>query len=190
MKKRTQIKAELADLAENIGSKSNTEAASAVLELYKEFALLAAEEHIQVQINDIKEDLKAQLQARIAAIQSQTEVVPKETALKNASYEEDNQLSLVDVAEEIEKEKAAKAAESDTDKLVLKEDIGIDDVEIDEEEITLHENQSSYIPIGSKHRLSNPGKITLKLIEVQSGSYLGEDDIERFEDNYGRLNKK
>ena len=121
MKKRTQIKAELADLAENIGSKSNTEAASAVLELYKEFALLAAEEHIQVQINDIKEDLKAQLQARIAAIQSQTEVVPKETALKNASYEEDNQLSLVDVAEEIEKEEAAKAAESDTDKLVLKE---------------------------------------------------------------------
>ena len=121
MKKRTQIKAKLADLAENISSKSNTEAASAVLELYKEFALLAAEEHIQVQMNDIKEDLKAQLQARIAAIQSQTEVVPKETALKNASYEEDNQLSLVDVAEEIEKEEAAKAAESDMDKLVLKE---------------------------------------------------------------------
>ncbi len=121
MKKRTQIKAELADLAENIGSKSNTEAASAVLELYKEFALLAAEEHIQVQMNDIKEDLKAQLQARIAAIQSQTEVVPKETALKNTSHEEDNQLSLVDVAEEIEKEEAAKAAESDTDKLVLNE---------------------------------------------------------------------
>ena len=121
MKKRTQIKAKLADLAENISSKSNTEAASAVLELYKEFALLAAEEHIQVQMNDIKEDLKAQLQARIAAIQSQTEVVPKETALKNASYEEDNQLSLVDLAEEIEKEEAAKAAESDMDKLVLKE---------------------------------------------------------------------
>ena len=59
-------------------------------------------------------------------------------------------------------------------------------VEIDQELITLHENQSSYIPIGSKHRLSNPGKITLKIIEVQSGSYLGEDDIERFEDNYGR----
>ncbi len=60
-------------------------------------------------------------------------------------------------------------------------------VEIDEKEITLHENQSSYIPLGSKHRLSNPGKIPLKLIEVQSGSYLGEDDIERFEDNYGRI---
>jgi len=59
-------------------------------------------------------------------------------------------------------------------------------VEIDIKEITLHENQSCYIPIGSKHRLSNPGKIPLKLIEVQSGSYLGEDDIERFEDNYGR----
>ncbi len=60
-------------------------------------------------------------------------------------------------------------------------------VEIDGKEITLHENQSSYIPLGSKHRLSNPGKIPLKLIEVQSGSYLGEDDIERFEDNYGRI---
>ena len=63
-------------------------------------------------------------------------------------------------------------------------------VEIDDKEITLHENQSSYIPIGSKHRLSNPGKIPLKLIEVQSGSYLGEDDIHRFEDNYGRMYKK
>ena len=63
-------------------------------------------------------------------------------------------------------------------------------VEIDQKVITLHENQSSYIPIGSKHRLSNPGKIPLQLIEVQSGSYLGEDDIERFEDNYGRIYKK
>ena len=60
-------------------------------------------------------------------------------------------------------------------------------VEIDGKEIIIHENQSSYIPLGSKHRLSNPGKIPLKLIEVQSGSYLGEDDIERFEDNYGRI---
>ena len=60
-------------------------------------------------------------------------------------------------------------------------------VEINDKEFSLHENQSSYIPIGSKHRLSNPGKIPLKLIEVQSGSYLGEDDIQRFEDNYGRI---
>lgn len=60
-------------------------------------------------------------------------------------------------------------------------------IEVNDEEITLYENQSSYIPLGSKHRLSNPGKIPLKLIEVQSGSYLGEDDIERFEDNYGRI---
>ncbi len=60
-------------------------------------------------------------------------------------------------------------------------------VEIEDKEITLYENQSSYIPLGSKHRLSNPGKIPLILIEVQSGSYLGEDDIERFKDNYGRL---
>ena len=52
----------------------------------------------------------------------------------------------------------------------------------------LTENQSIYIPLGSKHRLSNPGKIPLTLIEVQSGSYVGEDDIVRFEDKYGRSN--
>jgi mannose-1-phosphate guanylyltransferase/mannose-6-phosphate isomerase len=51
------------------------------------------------------------------------------------------------------------------------------------------ENQSVYIPYGSTHRLENPGKIALELIEVQSGSYLGEDDIVRFEDNYGRIQK-
>jgi mannose-1-phosphate guanylyltransferase/mannose-6-phosphate isomerase len=50
----------------------------------------------------------------------------------------------------------------------------------------LHENESTYIPIGTRHRLANPGKIPLKLIEVQAGSYLGEDDIVRFEDAYGR----
>jgi len=48
------------------------------------------------------------------------------------------------------------------------------------------ENQSTYIPLGCKHRLSNPGKIPVELIEVQSGPYLGEDDIVRFEDRYGR----
>ena len=50
----------------------------------------------------------------------------------------------------------------------------------------LKENQSSYIPVGSKHRLTNPGLNILKIIEVQSGSYLEEDDIVRFNDNYGR----
>ena len=50
----------------------------------------------------------------------------------------------------------------------------------------LSENQSTYIPIGEKHRLANPGKIPAFLIEVQSGSYLGEDDITRFEDIYNR----
>ena len=54
------------------------------------------------------------------------------------------------------------------------------------EEILLTENQSTYIPLGVTHRLSNPGKTDLELIEVQSGSYLGEDDIVRFEDTYGR----
>ena len=60
-------------------------------------------------------------------------------------------------------------------------------VEIDGKAIILNENQSSYIPLGSKHRLSNPGKNNLKIIEIQSGSYLGEDDIERFDDIYGRI---
>ena len=50
----------------------------------------------------------------------------------------------------------------------------------------LNENQSTYIPLGVTHRLANPGTIPLEIIEVQSGSYLGEDDIVRFEDNYGR----
>ncbi len=53
-------------------------------------------------------------------------------------------------------------------------------------EIILTENQSTYIPLGTPHRLKNPGKIPLELIEVQSGAYLGEDDIVRFEDTYGR----
>jgi mannose-1-phosphate guanylyltransferase/mannose-6-phosphate isomerase len=52
--------------------------------------------------------------------------------------------------------------------------------------LLLSENQSTYIPLGEVHRLSNPGTIPLEIIEVQSGSYLGEDDIVRFEDNYGR----
>ncbi len=50
----------------------------------------------------------------------------------------------------------------------------------------LSENQSTYIPVASVHRLTNPGKIPLELIEVQSGSYLGEDDIKRLDDVYGR----
>ena len=51
----------------------------------------------------------------------------------------------------------------------------------------LGENQSTYIPLGQMHRLANPGKVPLEIIEVQSGSYLGEDDIVRYEDTYGRL---
>ncbi len=52
--------------------------------------------------------------------------------------------------------------------------------------LVLSENQSTYIPLGQVHRLANPGKMPLEIIEVQSGSYLGEDDIVRFEDSYGR----
>ncbi|PWK50861.1 mannose-1-phosphate guanylyltransferase/mannose-6-phosphate isomerase [Pleionea mediterranea] len=63
---------------------------------------------------------------------------------------------------------------------------GAAEVSCDDKTFLLSENQSTYIPIGSKHRLSNPGKLPLELIEVQSGSYLGEDDIERLDDIYGR----
>ncbi len=59
-------------------------------------------------------------------------------------------------------------------------------VEVDRKVEVLSENQSIYIPLGSIHRLTNPGKIPLILIEVQSGSYVGEDDIVRYEDKYGR----
>ena len=59
-------------------------------------------------------------------------------------------------------------------------------VEVNSKVEFLAENQSTYIPLGSKHRLSNPGKIPLVIIEVQSGSYVGEDDIIRFDDKYGR----
>jgi mannose-1-phosphate guanylyltransferase/mannose-6-phosphate isomerase len=55
-----------------------------------------------------------------------------------------------------------------------------------EEQFLLEENQSTYIPVGVRHRIENPGMIALEIIEVQSGSYLGEDDIVRFEDRYGR----
>ena len=59
-------------------------------------------------------------------------------------------------------------------------------VTIGDEVKTVHENESVYIPIGARHRLENPGKIDLELIEVQTGSYLGEDDIIRIEDDYRR----
>lgn len=59
-------------------------------------------------------------------------------------------------------------------------------VTIDDQVKTVHENESIYIPIGAVHRLENPGKIMLELIEVQTGSYLGEDDIIRIEDDYRR----
>ncbi|MCI3951190.1 MAG: mannose-phosphate guanylyltransferase/mannose-6-phosphate isomerase [Burkholderiales bacterium] len=58
-----------------------------------------------------------------------------------------------------------------------------------DEVFLLTENQSTYIPLGVKHRLENPGKVALEIIEVQSGAYLGEDDIVRFEDAYGRSEK-
>ncbi len=63
---------------------------------------------------------------------------------------------------------------------------GVAQVTNGDQTLTLHENQSTYIPQGQTHRLANPGTEPLEIIEVQSGSYLGEDDIVRFEDTYGR----
>jgi mannose-1-phosphate guanylyltransferase/mannose-6-phosphate isomerase len=63
---------------------------------------------------------------------------------------------------------------------------GIAEVTCNDKKIILQENESTYIPLGYTHRLSNPGKEILEIIEVQSGNYLGEDDIERFDDKYNR----
>jgi len=63
---------------------------------------------------------------------------------------------------------------------------GTAEIMISDKVLTLTENQSTYIPLGAVHRLTNPGVIALEIIEVQTGSYLGEDDIVRFEDDYGR----
>ena len=67
---------------------------------------------------------------------------------------------------------------------------GTAEVTVGDKVILLAENQSTYIPLGQTHRLANPGKVPLEIIEVQSGSYLGEDDIVRFEDTYGRAPAK
>ena len=66
---------------------------------------------------------------------------------------------------------------------------GIALVTCGDQSVTLNENESTYIPLGQKHRLSNPGKAPVEIIEVQSGDYVGEDDIIRFDDQYGRLEK-
>lgn len=63
---------------------------------------------------------------------------------------------------------------------------GTAQITLDDKTLLLSENESIYIPLGKRHALENPGKIPLELIEVQSGSYLGEDDIVRYEDKYGR----
>jgi mannose-1-phosphate guanylyltransferase/mannose-6-phosphate isomerase len=64
---------------------------------------------------------------------------------------------------------------------------GVAEVTINTKVETVHENESIYLPIGSTHRLANPGKIDLELIEVQTGSYFGEDDIVRIEDDFNRV---
>jgi mannose-1-phosphate guanylyltransferase/mannose-6-phosphate isomerase len=63
---------------------------------------------------------------------------------------------------------------------------GTAEVTCEDKVFMLGEDESTYIPLGHKHRLANPGRIPLELIEVQSGAYLGEDDIVRFQDEYGR----
>jgi mannose-1-phosphate guanylyltransferase / mannose-6-phosphate isomerase len=67
---------------------------------------------------------------------------------------------------------------------------GTAEITCGDKKVLLTENQSTYIPLGETHRLANPGTIPLEIIEVQSGSYLGEDDIVRFEDTYGRTAKQ
>ncbi|MDP3048143.1 MAG: cupin domain-containing protein [Thermodesulfovibrionales bacterium] len=59
-------------------------------------------------------------------------------------------------------------------------------VTIGDKEIFIHENESAYVPKSTLHRLENPGKVLLEIIEVQNGEYVGEDDIVRFDDKYGR----
>ena len=66
---------------------------------------------------------------------------------------------------------------------------GTAEVQLNDSSQLLGENQSTYIPLGCMHRLSNPGKIPLKIIEVQNGAYLEEDDIERYDDDHGRIDK-
>ncbi len=66
---------------------------------------------------------------------------------------------------------------------------GAAQVTVNETVKTVHENESIYIPMGAVHRMENPGKIMLELIEVQTGSYLGEDDIIRIEDDYQGRNQ-
>ena len=63
---------------------------------------------------------------------------------------------------------------------------GTAEIEIDKNKFTLNKNESTFIPLKSKHRLTNPSKSPLILIEIQSGEYIGEDDIVRFKDEYGR----
>jgi mannose-1-phosphate guanylyltransferase/mannose-6-phosphate isomerase len=67
---------------------------------------------------------------------------------------------------------------------------GSAEVTVGEEVSILQENQSTFIPAGVKHRLANPGKVPLELVEIQCGPYLGEDDIVRFDDEYGRAEKR
>jgi mannose-1-phosphate guanylyltransferase/mannose-6-phosphate isomerase len=67
---------------------------------------------------------------------------------------------------------------------------GTANISIDDNTVLMTPNQSTYIPIGAKHRLTNPGIVDLVLIEVQCGSYLGEDDIVRFSDIYGRVEQQ
>ena len=66
---------------------------------------------------------------------------------------------------------------------------GIAEVTCGNETFTLQKNESTYIPKGEIHQLSNPGREVLKIIEIQTGDYLEEDDIERLDDRYGRAKK-
>ena len=81
--------------------------------------------------------------------------------------------------------KKIKAAQAEHDRLM--DLVTAERDELNEKEVIFRENESTYIPIGAAHRLENPGKLPLAIIEVQNGKYLGEDDIVRLEDVYGRV---
>jgi mannose-6-phosphate isomerase-like protein (cupin superfamily) len=80
----------------------------------------------------------------------------------------------------------ARPAEPQAPRGTLRGRGGVAEVTCDDKVFHLYPDQSTYIPLGAVHRLANPGKEPLHVIEVQSGDYLGEDDIQRYQDIYGR----
>ena len=105
---------------------------------------------------------------------------------KGKFTEFDKKLSSGDPLKFSDTKKYTDRVKNSETKTGLKDAIRTAKGKLDGKKTLLGENQSIHIPLGSKHRLSNPGKLSLELIEVQSGAYLNEDDIVRFEDKFNR----